>query len=769
MIALEKCNKLLNDGFSLITVGESKMPNYTWKKCQSKALTLSQFEKRYGYKGGFFYKNKEGENVELPPTNAIGIVTGYDYLECIDVDLKVFSTAKEKKDFWETLMAYCEDSILDFHEKFTITKTQNEGYHILFKTKRVGGNRKLAVLKGHKEAVIETRGTGGYVFVYDKFLNNKYYSDIQFISDEDHSIIFDIADSFDFKEDKPVIEPTKKERKEYVSKDGDVTPWDDFNSNNDVWDIVSNDFSIVRNMADKMIIKRHGATSHHSGYIFKNNGCMYLHSTGSLYPHEKQVSAYAAYTYKNHNGDFSSSAKALYSEGYGSRRQVQIPDIEKKEIQDQKQRIKQNISFPIEIFPSGIQKYILDCAETLDSSVDYMGCSLLWSLSVIVGNSAVIKVKNDWFERPVLWFALVGKAGIGKTHSINRIIRPLNIENGRAIKKYFAELEKYEQYQSLDKKEKEKVDVVKEPKKSQFIVGDTTIEALVQLHQQSENSIGVFRDELAGWIMDMNKYREGSDQQMWLGTWSGESIIANRVKASSNAYVSQPFLPILGGIQPSILNNFFTEDNKASGFTDRILLSYPDEEVQMYNDKEIDPALIEWYNNMMIGFFRSVKGGIKKDKDDNIKPDVFTWSKEGKTEWIRVFNKITEAEKSDTTNEYLKSILPKIKSYVTRFALLLHVFRIVMLEENKSSEISADTVRLAEKLGDYFIFMAEKIKVNAKEVFSMKNIVKNPKFTNQEKIDEILKHDPDFNRSQLAELLGVSRQTIHKYINQIKN
>src|SRR5690554_2146245 len=135
MIALEKCNKLLNDGFSLLTVGNEKIPNLKWKELQKKSLTLPEFETRYNN----------------PTTNGIGIITGFDYLEVVDVDLKVFSTAKEKKDYWETLMAYCEDSILDFHEKFVITKTQNEGFHILYKTKRVGGNKKLAVLKGHTE------------------------------------------------------------------------------------------------------------------------------------------------------------------------------------------------------------------------------------------------------------------------------------------------------------------------------------------------------------------------------------------------------------------------------------------------------------------------------------------------------------------------------------------------------------------------------------------------------------------------------------------
>src|SRR5690554_2654357 len=129
MISLEKCYKLLEDGFSLITVKEDKIPNFSWKKYQTKPASKIEFEKYYNYKGGKTYTNKEGEIVEIKPTRNIGIVTGYGDLECIDVDLKVFSTAKEQKEFWEEYTGYLDDNILDFWDKFVIYKTKNDGYH----------------------------------------------------------------------------------------------------------------------------------------------------------------------------------------------------------------------------------------------------------------------------------------------------------------------------------------------------------------------------------------------------------------------------------------------------------------------------------------------------------------------------------------------------------------------------------------------------------------------------------------------------------------
>lgn len=761
MDKISKYNRLIDEGFSLITVGESKVPNYSWKNSQSKQLTKKEFEKRFNYKGGYFKK----DSLEMPATKNVGIVTGFDYLEVIDIDLKVFSTAKEQKEFWDVFTSYLEDSIFDFKEKFLIVKTINSGFHLIYKSKRVESCRKISRLKGHKEAVIETKGIGGYVFVYDKFLNNKTYSDVKFITDEDRSILFDICDSFDYKEE--VIEkiPVKKQVKKDF--DQDLKPWEDYNDKNNVIDIISDEFKIVRILKDRTVVKRNNAESAHSGYIFNDNGCLFLHSTSCYpYPERKQISAFDAYTLKNHNGNYSESTKAVYEDGYGDRLTVAPPKVIEK-ITYGKEDIK-DIDFPLEVFPEPFQRYIMDCYNTLDSSIDYMGCSLLWSLSVICGNSFEIEVKKNWIEKPILWLALVGKAGIGKTPSIYNMIRPLEKENSSEIYRYFKQLEKFEHFDSLSDNEKKTAEEVKRPPKTQFIVNDITVEALIQMHQENKNAIGVFKDELAGWFKDMNKYREGSDLEMWLSSWSGKMISLNRVTKSSNAFLPNPFMPVLGGIQPSILNNLYTEENKENGFMDRVLLSFPELSVDKYNDNEMDSKVIEWYENTITNFYRKVKNTARIDDKENIESAKFALSREAKIEWGRIFNKISEKQNSDSENEYMKSMLPKQKSYIPRFSLLLHILRIHMEIEPDGNEISKDSFLLAEKLSDYFVNMSKKIKVNAVEVSGMKKIIKNESLSIEQKVTSLFKQDPKFNKTEAGVLLGVSRQTIHNIISKLK-
>jgi hypothetical protein len=244
------------------------------------------------------------------------------------------------------------------------------------------------------------------------------------------------------------------------------------------------------------------------------------------------ISPYAAYTYKYHNGNFSDSAKDLYDQGYGSRIKSKVDEI-KPTIKEPK-IILNDLDFPIDIFPKDIQFYLTECQTKLDSNLDYMGSSLIWLISICIGNSIEMEVKKGWNEQAVIWLAVVGKAGIGKTPSINNVIFPLMKENSKEIKKYIEAMKIQEYFNNLSKKDKE---IHPEPKpavKSQFIANDITLEALVELHQESDNAVGVFKDELAGWLKDMNKYRAGSDLEFWLSTWSGKSVFMNRKTAKSS-------------------------------------------------------------------------------------------------------------------------------------------------------------------------------------------------------------------------------------------
>jgi len=757
MIELNKCFKLLDDGFSLITVGDNKIPNYSWKKCQSEQISKENFEKQYNYKGGI----RKGNGDEMEATKNVGIVTGFDYLEVIDVDLKVFSTAKEQKDFWEEYLSLLKDNIFDFDDKFVVYKTKKNGYHILYKSKRVVGNKKIASLKGHTEAVIESRGVGGYVFLYDgKNQSEMTYKDVQFISDEDREILWSCSKTYDYVE-LVEIEIPKKTKKEY-STDG-LKAWDDYNDKTNIMDLISDQFSIVRNLKDKYLIRRNGATSPHSGYIFKDSGIMFLYSSGTTFEAEKAYTPFTVYAHLKHQDNLSSAASDLYQQGYGDRVKVE-PSFDDEEI---KAVENYEADFPIEIFPESVRNYIKICNKTLNNSIDYMGCSLLFLTSIIIGNSSVLEIKKGWKESANIWLALIGKAGVGKTPSISSITFPLEKANNKEIKKYIKDVMAYEEYMNLDKKEKDLVQEVHKPKKSQFIVNDVTLEALIELHNENKNGIGVLKDELAGFFKDMNKYREGGDKEHWLSSWSGKQINLNR-KTAKSSFVERACLPILGGIQPSIMDTFYTDENKDNGFIDRMLFSYPEMNIDYYSEQEMKQEHLDWYDNYILRFYENTKKSIRFTDDWEIDPIIATFTPKAKAEFIRVQNKLTDSQNSDKENEYMKSMLPKQKAYMARFSLIINTLESLENKQVFRDRIEVESVLKAEILSDYFITMASKIKSNSLERVKTKGIVDSKKSA-YENFKAVYSSNTAMKKTELAELLNVSRVQIYNYIKKYED
>lgn len=744
--------KLL-EKFSLLTVGDDKIPNFGWKKLQTQKLTKDQFLKNYQYSGGKTFTDNDGIVTEVKPTKNVGIITGFEDLEVIDIDLKVYSTAKEKTDFWNEYLGYLRDNILDFDDKFVIYKTMNDGYHILYKSKRVDKNTKIAKLKGHTEAIIETRGKFGYVFIYE---NNKVskndYLCINYISDQDREILWSFSKMYNYIEEIP-IEP-KKDNKVYNI--GQLTPWEDYNQKTSILDLISDSFTIVGNHLKKYVIKRNGATSPHSGYVFKDNGFMYLHSTGSMYDAEKIYTPFLVYCKKYHNDDFKAASSDLYKKGFGSRFVKEVVPVVSDKIK--------SIEFPLEIFPDVVEKYILHCKERLMLNEDFMSGALLWMTSILIGNSMKIEAKKGWLESPILFIALVGRAGLGKTPSTKPIIAPVKKINQKKIEDYLNKYKEYERYIEATKKEQAGLVPIDKPRKKQILAEDTTIEALINLHNESNKSIGVFKDELDGWFKDMNKYRDGSDKQKWLSIWSNESIIVNRV-SRPDLYIASPFISVMGGIQPTILDEQFTTENIANGFIDRFLFCYPEKiTFEQFSLTDLEENISEWWSDSIIKISDSVAQFIKKDENDNIIPFICKMSTEGFKTWIVIFNTYSSLQNSDDEIESNKSMIAKIKVYIPRFALIIHFLDCMFHSKDiRETLINKETILKADLLAQYFINQFKKIKIDSAETSKIKSNISTAT-DNESFVKKCYEENPDFNRTKIAELLGISRQMVYRYL-----
>jgi hypothetical protein len=185
----------------------------------------------------------------------------------------------------------------------------------------------------------------------------------------------------------------------------------------------------------------------------------------------------------------------------------------------------------------------------------------------------------------------------------------------------------------------------------------------------------------------------------------------------------------------------------------------------------MDEATLLWYETFIIGIYEHVKFTlIEYDQDAEILVKNAKMDAQAKIEWQRIFNDITNVQNSDDENEYMKSMLPKQKSYIPRFALLIHILD-YFVDINKKDPyiVNKDAILKAEKLSKYFIQMAKKVKVNSIEHKEIKDVIYNAKNkTNKQKFEDMYMSNPELDKKRVAEMLGLSRTQIYRYIAEIE-
>jgi hypothetical protein len=767
MYSIQKCLALLNSGFSLLTVGDGdggKRPNFSWKKNETEPLQTNEFIKRYNYAGGLV--KKDGKPIH--PTINTGLITGFDFLEVIDVDLKFIKDPKEQNSIFNSYIKLVKKSWPDFEDKVVIAMTVNRGYHLLYKAKNCAPSTHLAkTIDEHP--LFETRGIGGYVFMYENFLHKKNYLDIVYISDTERDILIDSAKTFN-----QLIKqsPEFEQKIEADTKPIKLTTKADFNNRNSVWSLIQNEFTIVDTHSDKIVIKRNGTENSSSGTIFKTSNVLYLFTTSTKYPSNEGLSAFKIYAIQKYAGDEKAAWKDLYNQGYGDRyiKINTLPAIAKPAPEPIELTSDYKIiDFPIEVYPAIFQTYVTELAEVSRLNIDYMGCALLWLTSICIGNSYEVKITNVWKEKAIVWIALGGVKGAGKSPALDSITYPLSEINITEINQFKRNEKEYKEFLSLSEKDKKNVIEIPEPVSKQFFVNNTTVEAIYTLHEKNKFGVGVLADELTMWINGMNQYKSGgADLAFWLQVFNGRNAIVNR-KGSGASAIKNVFTPVIGNVPNTVFTRLMAGENMENGFFDRILFCSPDKKIEYMPESDVDQELSYAYKEFVIDLYRTFRNIANYDSTGEIIPYTANFTPEAKAVYHEIHNKFVDLENSDSETELVRGVLPKIKTYLPRIALILNCLN-NYLTTNSMLEITVESVVNSEKVCLFFLENVRKFASKKIEFTDLKTILeanKNKKLS--DKIRIVLETLPYCVDSELAAHLGVARQTIFRHRKKIQN
>jgi putative DNA primase/helicase len=105
------------------------------------------------------------------------------------------------------------------------------------------------------------------------------------------------------------------------------------------------------------------------------------------------------------------------------------------------------------------------------------------------------------------------------------------------------------------------------PKQRRLLLTDATYEKLHEILSDNAAGVLVARDELTGWLADLEKQGRESERGFYLQSWNGDAGFSIDRIGRGSIYVPAVCVSLFGNIQPSRLRSYLS-DAVAGGPTD---------------------------------------------------------------------------------------------------------------------------------------------------------------------------------------------------------
>lgn len=402
--------------------------------------------------------------------------------------------------------------------------------------------------------------------------------------------------------------------------------------------------------------------------------------------------------------------------------------------------------FPIYIFPKGIRDIIEQTHTDSNYPISYIAAALFFAVSVAIGNCRTLAINASWKVKTILFMALLGSPGSAKTHPIKFAMNPFLKLDAKTLAEYKIKLKEWKRIPPEQRGDK--------PLPKQLRVQDITMEAITKILDSCHRGIFVFVDELKGWISSFNKYNcGGGDLEQWLSIYSGVPITVNRKTQDEIHFIFEPFVGVIGGLQPGIMAKVFGGEKMDNGFFFRLLF--------VDNSSEGEPLL--WGENYDLptdleGQWESIIFRILETEGYFGNEDICNEYHFSEEAWRSIILWQNEIEKQNLAEpEYKTAIFRKIQDYCLRFALVIHTMREAVDDIPESYEIDYKSSIMATSLADYFYEQSQR----AYEMVITGNV-------NNSKFFELLNGlNSEFTTAQalaVGERMGISRATVFRYL-----
>lgn len=240
------------------------------------------------------WSSKRVQNLDsIIKSENIGLVTGENNIWALDVDSK---NALDQRDFNDFVCRYIDQHFA--YGEYLWQETVSGGLHFIFKLKDIQNEsawrNKSFAKNPDNEVLLESRGKGGYIKVYDDLVFRNLVS-LSSVTEERVQKLIDWACSLNAE--------TKIEVNKASNHSSDSNPFQDFNERNKDYclrHLESLGYTRVGENSIGIQIKRPGDTqSESSGIIFHDTGKLQMFSTSTPFDTERSYSPFDIFMFAN--------------------------------------------------------------------------------------------------------------------------------------------------------------------------------------------------------------------------------------------------------------------------------------------------------------------------------------------------------------------------------------------------------------------------------------------------------------------------------------
>jgi hypothetical protein len=161
-------------------------------------------------------------------------------------------------------------------------------------------------------------------------------------------------------------------------------------------------------------------------------------------------------------------------------------------------------------------------------------------------------------------------------------------------------------------------------------------------------------------------------------------------------WIAQPFLNIIGSLQPRVLSKLFPATKSDNGFLQRFLFAFPASAIkQPINDYEISDSTINNYTDWINNYIERNPIALT-DELNQTQPKLYYWSNDAKDFFYKWQTENTN-QVNQNADTLKAEILSKFDIHFIRLALILQI-----MDNYTTNQISLKATEGAAKLCKYF-------------------------------------------------------------------